>query len=412
VSKDQNHRPVALEGLPLLEDLPDVSGKKVLVRVDFNVPLEPGADGRPTVADDYRIRTALPTLEWLLARGAKVTACSHLGRPAGAPDPRWSMAPVREALDALCPGVSLMENLRFSPGEKANDPSFVAQLVDGHDAYVNEAFSVTHRIDASVVGPPACLPSAAGRQLAREVEVLGSLLDTPARPFVAIVGGAKVADKLGVLEALAAKVDVLAVGGAMAFTFLLAAGHDIGDSLFDPSQIEACRRLLVSGVRILLPTDVVALEPGGTFGTAEPGAAHHGATKVVTTDVPDGWQGLDIGPDTAECFAAALATAGTVLWNGPLGVVEDERFGAGTRRVAEAVAACPGFTVVGGGDSVSALDHLGLSDRVGFLSTGGGASLQYVEKGDLPGLAALRAAPNARRKANRRAKRSPVPELA
>lgn len=387
--------PEPLRGLPMLEDLPEVDGARVLVRVDFNVPLEEDADGRRVVADDFRIRTALPTLRWLLDHGAEVTACSHLGRPADAPDPRWTMEPVREALAALCPGVTLLENLRFSPGEKNDDPEFVAQLVDGYQAYVNEAFSVTHRRHASVVGPPAFLPSAAGRQLAREVEVLGGLLDEPARPFVAVVGGAKVADKLGVLQALAAKVDVLAVGGAMAFTFLLAAGHDVGESLVDRDRIEDCRRLLASGVRLLLPTDVVALEPGGTFGPVTHDMSPHGDTKVVTTDIPDGWCGLDIGPDTAAAFGEAIATAGTVLWNGPLGVAEDERFAAGTRLVAQAVASCPGFTVVGGGDSVSALDHLGLSDRVDFLSTGGGASLQFVEKGDLPGLAALRKASNA-----------------
>jgi len=208
-----------------------------------------------------------------------------------------------------------------------------------------------------------------------------------------------VADKLGVLRSLAGKVDVLAVGGAMAFTFMVAQGHDVGASLVDPTRVEDCRKLLASGTRILLPTDVVALEPGGTFGAAaaaDHGHGHgHGGAKVVGTDLPDGWMGLDVGPATAEAFADAIAGAKTVLWNGPVGVVEDDRFAAGTRRVAQAVADCPGFTVVGGGDSASALDHLGLSDRVDFLSTGGGASLKLVECGDLPGLAALRGAVNA-----------------
>ncbi|MGH9109077.1 MAG: phosphoglycerate kinase [Acidimicrobiales bacterium] len=388
-SRQGPSRPGPLRGLPLLEDLPPVDGKRVLVRVDFNVPLEEGGDGEPEVDDDFRIRRALPALRWLLEGGARVTACSHLGRPPGAPDPRWTMAPVRQRLNELCPGVTLMENLRFSPGEEANDPSFVTALVDGQDAYVNEAFGVTHRAHASVVGPPGRLPSAAGRCLAREVAILGGLLEEPARPFVAVVGGAKVADKLGVLRALAAKVDVLAIGGAMAFTFLLAGGHRVGASLVDERRLEDCRKLLASGVRVLLPADVVALEPGGAAG-----AAPCGRTEVMGTDLPDGWRGLDIGPATAEKFAQAIAGAGTVLWNGPLGVAEDERFAGGTRRVAEAVARCPGFTVVGGGDSANALDHLGLADRVDFLSTGGGASLQYVEDGDLPGLAALRAASN------------------
>lgn len=364
------------------------------MRVDFNVPLD-DADGRRRVADDYRIVTALPTLRWLTDHGAEVTACSHLGRPGGRPDPRWEMAPVRERLAALLPGIQVLENLRFSPGESGNDAAFVDQLLEGQDLYVNDAFSASHRAHASIVGPPARLPSAGGRQLAREVEVLGGLLGAPERPFVAIVGGAKVSDKLGVLRALAAKVDVLAVGGAMAFTFLLAQGHDVGASLVDPGQVDECRRLLDTGVKLLLPSDVVALSPDGEFGPAADGAAATGTTRVVGTDLPEGWRGLDIGPESASRFADVLTGAATVLWNGPLGVVEDERFAAGTRQVAKAVASCKGFTVVGGGDSVSALHHLGLADRVDFLSTGGGASLELIEMGDLPGLAALRAASNA-----------------
>lgn len=384
-------------GLPLLEDLPDVAGKRVLVRVDFNVPMEddPAAPGGRRVSDDFRIRTALPTLKWLVDRGAEVTACSHLGRPKGAPDPRYDMAPVRARLGELAPGVKLLENLRFSPGETADDPAFVDALVEGHDAYVNEAFGASHRAHASIVGPPARLPSAAGRQLAREVEVLGGLLGSPNRPFVAVVGGAKVADKLGVLDALAKKVDVLCVGGAMAFTFLLATGHRVGDSLVEPDDVESCAKLLASGVEIVLPVDVVALETGEPFGAGAAGTA--AAPRVVGQDVPDGWVGLDIGPKTAAAFGEVVASAATVFWNGPLGVTEDERFASGTRKVAEAVAASRGFSVVGGGDSVSALDHLGVADRVDFLSTGGGASLEFLEKGDLPGLAALRAASNAPR---------------
>lgn len=398
--------------LPQLEDLPPLEGRRVLVRVDFNVPLEDGPGGR-RIGDDFRIRTALPTLRWLVEHGAEVTACSHLGRPSGAPDPRYEIAPVRARLDELLPGVRLLENLRFSPGETANDPAFVDELVAGQHAYVNEAFGASHRAHASIVGPPGCLPSAAGRQLAREVEVLGGLLGTPARPFVAVVGGAKVADKLGVLDALARRVDVLCVGGAMAFTFLVAAGHRVGDSLVEPDLVESCAKLLASGVEILLPVDVVALRSELPFGPGPPVAEHgadpvathaehgdgdgngHAAPRVVGRDVPDGWRGLDIGPETASAFGAAVAGSATVFWNGPLGVAEDERFASGTRRVAETVATSPAFSVVGGGDSVAALGHLGLADRVDFLSTGGGASLELLEHGDLPGLAALRGAPNA-----------------
>jgi phosphoglycerate kinase len=387
-----------LGGLPLLEDLPDLDGKRVLVRVDFNVPLHIGVRGKATVADDFRITAALPTLRRLLDEGAEVVASSHLGRPAGAPDPRWEMDPVRERLQALCPGVALTENLRFEPGEKANDPAFVRRLIEGFDAYVDEAFGAAHRAHASIVGPPHFLPSAAGLRFAREVQVLGGILEHPARPFVAVVGGAKVADKLGVLKVLASKVDTLVVGGGMAYTFMAARGQHVGNSLLDEAQVEACRELLDSGVRILLPTDTRALEPGGTFGPPTAGHGPRGSVKVIEGDLPDGWTGLDIGPDTAEAFAEVVAGAGTVLWNGPLGAFEDKRFAAGTRIVAEAVALSPGFSVVGGGDSASALDELGVSDKIDFLSTGGGASLCFIEKeGHLPGIDALRQAPNALR---------------
>ena len=387
-----------LRGIPLLEDLPDLDGKRVLVRVDFNVPLHIGVRGGATVADDFRITAALPTLHRLLEEGADVVACSHLGRPAGAPDPRWQMDPVRERLEVLCPGVGLTENLRFDPGEKANDPAFVQRLIEGFDAYVDEAFGAAHRAHASIVGPPQFLPSAAGLRFAKEVEVLGGIMEHPARPFVAIVGGAKLADKLEVLKVLATKVDTLVVGGGMAFTFLAAQGHQVGSSLFDPDHLADCRALLESGVRIVLPTDTRALEPGGTFGPPSGGHGPRGSVKVIEGDLPDGWTGLDIGPDTAAAFAEEVATAGTVLWNGPLGAFEDHRFAEGTRIVAEAVAHCPGFSVVGGGDSASALDELGLSDKIGYLSTGGGASLSFIElEGHLPGIDALRRAPNAPR---------------
>jgi phosphoglycerate kinase len=387
-----------LRGIPLLEDLPDLDGKRVLVRVDFNVPLHIGVRGLATVADDFRITAALPTLRWLQDEGAEVVAASHLGRPAGAPDPRWEMDPIRQRLETLAPGIGLTENLRFDPGEKANDPAFVQRLIEGFDAYVDEAFGAAHRAHASIVGPPRFLPSAAGLRFAKEVEVLGGILEHPARPFVAIVGGAKLADKLDVLRVLATKVDTLVVGGGMAFTFLAAKGQHVGHSLFDPAHLQECRDLLDSGVRIVLPTDSRALEPGGTFGPPADGHGPRGSVKVIEGDLPDGWTGLDIGPDTATAFAQEVATAGTVLWNGPLGAFEDHRFAEGTRIVAEAVAHCPGFSVVGGGDSASALDELGLSDKVGYLSTGGGASLSFIElEGHLPGIDALRNAPNAPR---------------
>ena len=369
--------------LPLLEDLPDPSGKRVLLRADFNVPISDGG-----IDDDLRIRAALPTIEWLVERGAKVTACTHLGRPKGTPDPRYTVEPVRRRLAELAPGVELMENLRFDRGEEANDAAFVDRLVEGQDLYVNDAFGAAHRAHASIVGPPARLPSAAGRLLAREVEVLGGLLEGPERPFVAVLGGSKVSDKLKVIEALLESVDTLLIGGGMCFTFLAAMGHDVGDSLLEADQVDNCRRLLDSGATILVPSDVVALGPGGQIG--DPGAG--GEVATVGQDVPAGWKGLDIGPGTAAAFADQVAAAGTVLWNGPMGVFEDPRFAAGTRAVAEAMAEAKGFTVVGGGDSASAMAAFGLADRIDHVSTGGGASLELIENGDLPGLKALREA--------------------
>ncbi|MDQ4134225.1 MAG: phosphoglycerate kinase [Actinomycetota bacterium] len=363
--------------MPQLEDLPDPQGKDVLLRVDFNVPI---SDGR--IEDDMRIKAALPTIEWLQERGAKVHACTHLGRPKGNPDPEFSLDPVRERLAELAPDVELLENLRFDPGEEGNDSAFVDKLIEGRDLYVNDAFGASHRSHASVVGPPERLPSAAGRLLAKEVEVLGGLLDKPTQPFVAVLGGAKVSDKLGVIEALLDRVDVLIIGGGMCFTFLAAQGHDVGDSLLQEDFVDRCRELLNSEKEILLPTDIVALSPDDEVST-------------VGADVPDGFKGLDIGPETAEAFGQAIAGAGTVLWNGPMGMFEDERFAAGTKALAEAVANAPGFTVVGGGDSAAALAKFGLEEGVDHVSTGGGASLELIEKGDLPGLAALRNARNA-----------------
>ena len=330
-------------------------------------------------------------MKWLIEHGAKVTACTHLGRPKGAPDPRCDVAPVREELSRRAPQVELLENLRFDPGEETNDAAFVERLVDGFDAYVNDAFGVSHRAHASIVGPPSLLPSAAGLLLAREVETLGGLLGEPARPFVAVVGGAKVADKLGVLRALLDRVDRLVVGGGMAFTFLAAAGHDVGASLVDEDRVADCAALLASGKPIVLPTDIVALEPGADFGCDASG----GHVQIVGVDIPTGWQGLDMGPDTVESFADVIGSAATVFWNGPMGVFEDARFDAGTAGMARAMAESDGFTIVGGGDTVAAVYELGLADQIGFVSTGGGASLELLEHGDLPGLAALRGAVNA-----------------
>ncbi|CAN5514620.1 phosphoglycerate kinase [soil metagenome] len=365
------------ERIPTLEDLErqlgGLQGRRILVRTDFNVPL---ADA--VITDDFRIRAALPTLNWLTERDADVGAASHLGRPKGQPDPKYSMDPVRARLAQLAPDVELRENLRFEAGEEGNDDAFVAQLVDGIDAYVNDAFGASHRAHASVVGPPTRVPSAMGRLLQREVEVLLGMRNEPARPFVAILGGAKVSDKLGVIEALLESVDALVIGGAMCFTFFAAQDRPIGDSLFEPDRVADCRRLLGEATKpIHLPSDIVALDATGdvlTYGTR----------------LPDGAKGLDIGPGSAAEFADVILDARTVFWNGPMGLFEDPRFVAGTRAVADAVAATKAFTVVGGGDSAAALAKFGLDDDVDHVSTGGGASLELLELGDLPCLAALR----------------------
>ncbi|MDQ1449290.1 MAG: phosphoglycerate kinase [Actinomycetota bacterium] len=388
-----------VDPVPQLGDLAVKRGTRVLLRADFNVPLR---DGR--IEDDLRITAALPTIEYLRQRGAEVVCCSHLGRPKGKVDPQCSLAPVAMRLSELLgigvplspqvagfeslrraqslePGaVMLIENLRFDPGEEANDPAFAANLTELGDVYVDDAFGAAHRAHASIVGPPLVLPAAAGRLLDREVDVLGGLLDAPKRPFVAILGGAKVSDKLGVIDALLQRCDTLLVGGAMAFTFLAARGAQIGDSLVQDDQIEHCRALLSSG-RIEIPTDVVA--------AAEMTATAQ--TRHVRADaIPNGLKGLDIGPETAGHYADAIAGAATVLWNGPMGVFELEPFAAGTRTVAGAVADCRGFTVVGGGDSAAAVRQFGLADRIDHVSTGGGAALELIELGDLPGLQALR----------------------
>jgi phosphoglycerate kinase len=375
-------------GVPELEDLPPVEGKKVLVRCDFNVPIT-RSDSGVSIDDDLRIRAALPTLNWLVERGAIVTACSHLGRPKGTPDAKYSMEPVAARLKELAPKVALLDNLRFNAGEEGNDPAFVSALIAAQDMYVDDAFGAAHRAHASIVGPPQFLPSAAGRLLAKEVEVLGALIDGPARPFVCVLGGSKVSDKLGVVEALLGKCDRLLIGGGMAYTFQAALGYPVGGSLFEPAMVDTCKRLLEqAGDKIMLPSDVTALTRGAKFG---PDTANNtGEVRQLHRSIPDDFEGLDIGPGTAAEYSDVINEARTVFWNGPMGVFEDVRFEAGTRTVAQAMADTKAFTIVGGGDSAASLAKFKLDDEVSHVSTGGGASLEYLEQGDLPGLEALR----------------------
>ncbi len=402
---DITPRPAAAtDAVPGIDTL-DVAGRRVLLRADLNVPLDGSG-----VADDLRISESLPTIRALAGAGARVVVMSHLGRPKGRVSEELRLEPVavrltellgapvaaatdvvgedaRRTVDALDDGqVALLENLRFEPGEEANDDVFADALAALGDAYVDDAFGAAHRAHASVVGVPARHEQkAGGLLLGKELSALSRLLDDAPRPFVAILGGAKVSDKLGVIDSLLQRVDRLLIGGAMCFTFLRAQGFRVGSSRVEDDQLDIVTGLLERaeqrGVELLLPVDVIAADG------FDADADHR---RVSADDIPDGWMGLDVGPETVERFAAALGDAGSVLWNGPMGVFEWDAFAAGTEGVARAVVACNGFTVIGGGDSAAAVRKLGVSEQVSHVSTGGGASLEFLEGRELPGVAALR----------------------
>ncbi len=383
----------------------DVAGKRVLVRVDFNVPLT--EDGK--VSDDKRIVAALPTIQYLLEHKAKVILCSHLGRPKGKVDPKFSLAPVGERLNELLPDtriwmaddvigesakaavadmkegeIVLLENVRFHAEEEKNDPEFAKQLASMADLYVSDAFGTVHRAHASTAGVASYLPAVAGFLIGKELGIMGKALEDPERPFVAILGGAKVADKIGVITNLLDKCDALIIGGGMAYTFLKAQGLEIGTSLLDADSVDLAKDIMVQakakGVNLLLPVDNVVA-------TAYAADAEH---KVVESCcMPEGWMGLDIGPKTIALFRKTILEAKTVVWNGPMGVFEMPAFAEGTRAVAEACAECKGTTIIGGGDSASAVKKLGFSKQMTHISTGGGASLEFLEGKVLPGVAVL-----------------------
>jgi phosphoglycerate kinase len=376
--------------LRTLEDLGDVAGKRVVVRVDFNVPLGDGA-----ITDDARIQAALPTLRELRDAGARLVLLAHLGRPKGR-DEALSLRPVAARLAellgepvALAPDpesvgdedVVMVENVRFFEGETKNDPDLARRYAALGEVYVNDAFGAAHRAHASTEGVAHLLPSVAGRLLQGEVETLRGILEDPARPFVAVVGGAKVTDKIGVIDAFLTRADLILIGGAMCFPFFRAQGHETGDSLCEEEGVEPARQaLLDSEGKLHLPQDLVI---------ADRFAADAERQEIDTVEVPAGWMGLDVGDRTARAYGEEIGNAGTVFWNGPMGAFELEPFAAGTRAVAEAVAAAPGTTVVGGGDSAAALHQFGLADRVTHLSTGGGASLELLEGKPLPGVEVL-----------------------
>jgi phosphoglycerate kinase len=391
--------PAAL-GKRSVRDLDLVEGGRALARVDFNVPLEEGE-----VADDSRIRAALPTIELLLDRDARLIVCSHLGRPKGR-DPETSLRPVSQRLEQLIDapvhqapevigpqvrrgaerlkpgGVLVLENTRWERGETKNDPALAAELASLADAYVNDAFGAAHRAHASTAGVAEHLPSAAGLLLEKEVVTLRGIVEAPERPLVVVLGGAKVSDKIALIDRFLDTADTLLIGGAMCFPFFRAQGVPTGDSLVHEEDVELARKALdrSSRARLLLPLDLVL---GDRFD------AESDRRELDGTDVPDGWMGLDVGPRTVEAYAREIAGAGTVFWNGPMGAFEMEPFAAGTRGVAEAVADASGTTVVGGGDSAAALVEFGLADRVSWLSTGGGAALELLEGKELPGVEAL-----------------------
>jgi phosphoglycerate kinase len=384
-----------------LDDL-DFENKTVLCRVDFNVPL----DGE-TITDDNRIREALPTIRKLMEKANKVVLCSHLGRPKDAPDPKYSVLPAAARLaellgvevtfahdpvgdevqkliaDAPAGSVFVLENLRFFPGEKNNDPEFAAQLAALADVYVDDAFGTMHREDASIVGVPAILEGAVGLLVQKEVEAIGRLLTRPERPFGAVLGGAKVSDKIEVIDRLSQKVDHLFIGGAMAYTFLAAQGVPVGASRVEADYLEFAKKMITDlaarGCALHLPVDHVVAEKFA-----------EDATPTVVDTIPDGQMGLDIGPKTAKAWTEILLGCKSLLWNGPMGVFEWDAFSGGTKAIAEAFANAPGFTVVGGGDSAAAVAKFHLADRIKHVSTGGGASLEYLKAGDLVGLEALR----------------------
>lgn len=378
----------------------DVKGKKVLERVDFNVPLKDGV-----VGDDTRIRAALPTIEYLLKNGAAVILCSHLGRPKGGPDPKYSLKPVAEHLSkllnmpvafaddclgesavvaakALKPGeVLVLENTRFYPGEEKNDLEMAKKLASYADLFVNDAFGTAHRAHASTEGVTHYLPAVAGFLLEKEIQYLGAAIAEPKRPFVAILGGAKISDKIGVIKNLLTKADKVLIGGGMANTFLKAKGLAVADSLVEDEVLETAKSLLAEGGdKLYLPVDLAL---GDKFDAAAE------KKTIATGNVPSGWRILDIGPKTVEAYAKELKGAGTVVWNGPMGVFEFPEFAKGTFGVAKAVAECGGVSIIGGGDSVAAIQQSGLTDRITHISTGGGASLEMLEGLVLPGVAAL-----------------------